>query len=343
VKSFEPRVAVSGWKPGRWSAAGRSLDESLCTGVQSWVYAFGGDYIGHRDLARRDLDAYDILIVNTNKPLAPLAQLARDRPASLKWVSLIEGNADDYCVPQEHLRALLDASDLVDTINRRSLPLFRRLTTSRVEQIGMPYPVEGVRRFATPLARRKPRAFLCTQLSRRWNEHLVARELGLGCFGHDLRTSRDEGLLPLITRAIKARSFAVDREENAGKMRRLYGDDALGFMTFTKDAGSYLAESGNSLLWLDLDDRHTWARFVLDAAALGVPIIATASTGHGETLFPLTTVADFMDIERAVEIGRRLIGDRAFYEHVATFPAQGLEAFKAEPMKRALLGALGVS
>lgn len=343
MKSFEPRVAVSGWKSGRWSAAGKTLDESLCTGVQSWVYAFGGDYIGHRDISRRDLDRYDILIANTNKPFSPLVQLAQDRPASLKWVSLIEGNAGDYCVPQEHLRALLDASDLVDTINRHSLPLFRRLTTSRVEQIGMPYPVEGVRKLATPIEKRQRRAFLCTQLSRRWNEHLVARELGTGRFGHELRTSRDEGMLSLISRAINTRSLAADREENADRMRRLCGDDALGCMTYTKDASRYLTESGNAQLWLDLDDRYTWGRFVLDAAALSMPIIATASTGHSEVLFPLTTVAHFMDIERAIEIGKRLISDRAFYEHVSAFPAEGLESFKAEPMKRALLGALGVS
>lgn len=342
MKSFEPRVAVSGWKSGRWSAAGKTLDESLCTGVQSWVYAFGGDYIGHRDISRRDLDSYDLLIVNTNKPFSPLVRLAQDRPASLKWVSLIEGNADDYCVPQEHLKFLLDASDLVNTINRHSLPLFRRLTTSRVEQIGMPYPVEGVRKFATPIEKRKRRAFLCTQLSRRWNEHLVARELGVTSLGHDIRMPQG-GVRSLISRMAKTGSLASDREEIAGKMQRLYNDATPEIMVFTKDLKHYCTEAGDSHLWLDLDDRHTWARFVLDAAALSMPIIATASTGHGEVLFPLTTVAHSMDIERAIEIGKRLISDRAFYEHVSTFPAEGLESFKAEPMKRALLAALGMS
>ena len=109
------------------------MDDSLCSGVQSWVYAFNGDYIGHHDIVRRDLDHYDIVIMNTNNPLSRLVRLAQDRPASIKWVSLIEGSADEYFVPQNHLKTLLDMSDLVNVINRHSLPLFRMLTRSKVE------------------------------------------------------------------------------------------------------------------------------------------------------------------------------------------------------------------
>lgn len=340
LKSFEPRVLVSGGKAGRWSAAGKSLDEALCTGVQSWVYAFNGDYIGHRDLVRQDLDRYDIAIINTNKPLAPLVHLAQDRPRSLAWVSLIEGGADDYCVPQDHVKALLDSSDLVNTINRHSLPLFRRLTTSKVEFIGMPYPVAGVRKLATPIENRKRRIFLCTQLSRRWNEHLAAKEIGVAAFGHDLGKPR-EGILTAISRAVQTGSLSREKEDHVEKTRRIYADPVLDIRLFTKDLKKYLAENGDACFWMDLDNRHTWSRFVLDAAALSVPIIATASTGHAEVLFPLTTVADVMDLDRVVEIGKRLAGEQDFSKHVALFSAEKLESFTAEAMKRALLDALG--
>lgn len=336
----EPRVLVSGWKSGRWSAAGKTVDESLCTGVQSWVYAFDGDYIGHRDLTRRDLDRYDIVIMNTSPPFLPLARLAEDRPATQKWVSLIEGAAEDYFVPQEHLKALLGASDLVNLINRHSLPLFRALTNCRVEPIGIPYPVDGVQKFRTPLERRSRRVFLCTQLLRRWNDHLAARQVGLPYYGYEMRKARP-GLLPSLSRLARTGSIGADPEENVTQARRLYNDADLEVVVFTKDLRRYFADNGAAWFWMNLESRHTWARFVLDAAALGMPIVTTNATCHGQTFFPLTTVENVMQIDRAVDLGKRLANDRDFYEQVATFPAGRMEHLKAGPMKRALLGALG--
>jgi hypothetical protein len=103
---------------------------------------------------------------------------------------------------------------------------------------------------------------------------------------------------------------------------------------------AYLREHSGSYLWINLDSRCTWSRFVLDAAALGIPIITTPSTSHGELLFPVTTVAHGMDIERTVELGKRLASDRDFYEQVARYPSDKMDFLRAEPMKRTLLRAL---
>jgi len=340
-KTFEPRVLVSGGKPGRWSAAGKTLDESLCSGVQSWVYAFNGDYIGHQDITAHDLDNYDIVIMNTNNPLSPLVRLAQDRPGSIKWISLIEGSADEYFVPHADLRRLLNMSDLVNVINRNSLPLFRALTTNKVEYIGMPYPVDGVKKFITPFEKRKKCVFLCTQLLRRWNDYLAAREIGVAYYGYEMKKSLG-GKLSLFYDVIKTGVPFWGRDANIEKAEILYEDNRLDIREFTKDFKKYFSENSDSYFWMNLDSRYTWARFVLDAAALHMPIISTKSTYHSEIFFPLTTVAHAMDIERAIEIGRQLIRDRDFYEHVATYPEGKMDFLKAESMKQALLGALGI-
>jgi hypothetical protein len=186
-RSSVPRVLVSGGKVGRWSAEGKTVDEALSTGVVSWVYAFDGDYAGHQDVSPKDLARYDVVIVNMNSPLAPLVRLAGERPVSVKWVSLVEGPASDYFTPRSDLKALLDLSDLVNVINGHSLPLFRALTNSKVEYIGMPYPVDGVRRFMVPIERRERRIFLCAHLSRQWNEYLAGRAIGLPYYGYEVR------------------------------------------------------------------------------------------------------------------------------------------------------------
>jgi len=340
LKSYEPRVLVSGGKAGRWSAAGKTLDESLCSGVQSWVYSFNGDYIGHQDITAHDLGNYDIVIMNTNNPLLRLVRLAEDRPVSIKWVSLIEGSADEYCVPQNHLKTLLDMSDLVNVINRHSLPLLRMLTKSKVEYIGMPYPVEGVKKFITPIEKRNKRVFLCTHLLKRWNDYLAAKEIGIAYYGYEIRKSREGRLL--LSELITTGSFAWDRDANIKKAKTLYNDSFLDIHEFTKDFKKYFVENSDSYFWVNLDSRYTWARFVLDAAALCIPIISTISTYHSGIFFPQTTVAHAMDIQRAIEIGKRLISDPDFYEHVAMYPAGKMDFLKAEPMKLALLGALGI-
>ena len=92
---------------------------------------------------------------------------------------------------------------------------------------------------------------------------------------------------------------------------------------------------------MNLDSRYTWGRYVLDAAALCIPIITTTATYHGPIFFPETTVPHAMDIDRAIEIGKRLTSDRDFYQHVAFYPAGKMEFLGAEPMKRVLLDALG--
>lgn len=340
LKSYEPRVVVSGGKPGRWSAAGKTVDESLCSGVQSWVYAFNGDYIGHEDITAHDLGNYDIVIMNTNHPLLPLVHLAQDRPASVKWVSLIEGPAEAYYVPQNHLKKLLDMSDLVNVINHHSLPLFRMLTKSKVEYIGIPYPVEGVKKFIVPIEKRNKRVFLCAHLLKHWNDYLAAKEIGMAYYGYEIRKSREGRLL--LSELLNTGSFTWDREANIKKAKAIYRDKLLDIHEFTKDIKKYFIENSDSYFWMNLDSRYTWARFVLDAAALCMPIISTTSTYHGGIFFPQTTVAHAMDIERAIEIGRRLIGDRDFYEHVALYPAGKMDSLKSEPMKLALLGALDI-
>jgi len=338
-KSYEPRVLVSGGKDGRWAADGKTVDETLYTGVQSWVYAFNGDYVGHRDITKQDLDHYDIVIMNMNRPLLPLVRMARDRPASLKWVSLVEGSADEYFPPQGDLKALLDVSDLVNVINHHSLPLFRALTKSKVEYIGMPYPVDGVKRFIVPVEARNKRIFLCAPLLRRWNDYLAARAIGLPYYGYETRKVHP-GSLSLLRELIRTRSCTWDSEENISKARALYDDHSLDITTFTKDTKKYFIENSSAYLWMNLESRYTWARFVLDAAALCLPIITTSATHHGGIFFPKTTVAHAMDIERAIDIGKRLNSDRDFYQHVSLYPAEKMEFLKAEPMKRTLLEAL---
>lgn len=323
---------------GRWPAKGRQYGTE--NGVEAWVYAFEGNYIGYDEATSKDIAEYDLVIANTNhigvNYLPKIVSLAETRPASVKWVSLIEGSATDYLKPLPLIRRALDASDFVNVINRYTVSFFQALTSKPCKYIGIPYPVQNVIKLRVPIEKRLRRAFICPMLSKRWNDYFVAKNLGIEYYGYEKRITRKFGTIK--------ENWVVHRSFNPNKyhdfVKKVYADEAL---TIYREVGieQYLADNASSLLWINLDDRFTWGRYVLDAAALQVPIITTRSTGHAEELFPHTTLENEFQLKEAVELGKRLLDDSTFYRTVAEVSEEKLQQFSHHVMKEKLLSYLG--
>jgi hypothetical protein len=354
----KPRVLVISSINGKWRAADHAQWGATMNGVEAWVYAFDGDYCGYKQATADDLTQYDIVIANSNLSLLPdFVRLAELRQPHTCWVMLIEGGASDYILRNPMIQQALAVSDVVNCINRYALPLLRELarqagSRARVEYIGIPYPVEGVRRYAIPLEQRlehhvsaeqafgKHSIMLCPFLLTRSNDYAVAYALGeyspvVNYYGYERRLSR---------KWANWREFWRERSLNPNvlveRARRLYNDPRL----TVRSAGvleDFFPHNADAFLWLNLDPRFTWARYVLDAAALGIPIITTASTGHGKILFPDTTLQTEYDIDGAVAIGKRLLEDVDFYRHVVEHAAQGIEAYSAKSLAARLLAVIG--
>jgi len=58
------RVVLLSSNRGRWSAKGQK--HTTENGVEAWVYAFEGDYIGYDEVTPKDIQQYDLVIANTN-------------------------------------------------------------------------------------------------------------------------------------------------------------------------------------------------------------------------------------------------------------------------------------
>lgn len=342
LKSYQPRVALIGYNSGKWSSQEHAHNIPTDTGVEAWVHAFNGDYIHYARATPADIQKYDIIIANTDfvviNWLPKLIELSQARPASAKWVCLMEGSGGDYIKPHPHVRAALDTADLVNCINEYALPLIRRLTKTRTEYIGLPYPVDGVGQYVVPIEKRERETFICPLLYKRWTDYLVAKEIGLPYYGYVTHITRKPKLF--LENLRRHGSLSPHKYLNA--VKRIYNDSAL---DIRREVG--LNESfglnNAAALWINLDDRYTWGRYVLDAAALQIPIISTRSTGHAPHLFPHTTLADEFQLDEAVAIGKRLVQDADFYKEVAAYPVGKMEQLKAEPMKKKLLTALGMT
>jgi hypothetical protein len=319
---------------GHCDARGSTIPDwvSKSNGVENWAATLQSDWHELRHLTTAKVARYDLVLANLNSADVPgLCQLAESRTAHQKWVSLIEGDACDYLEPTNAMSRLLNASDLVITINERTVRYFQSITPTKCANIGIPYPVDYVKSLASPIGERVPGAFVCPRSNRK-PSIAVAEALGLPVRVYIKHLSRQLKNVPAM---LKHRSTAKDL------FAQLYAKTAPSHVSLVERSQTeFWRVEGNTLLWVDLDPRFTWARFVIDAACLAVPVITTASTGHGERLFPQTTVPDVFCIDQAISIGRRLIADASFYKEVVEHAQSEVEAYRPENCKRQLLAEL---
>ncbi len=332
----EPRVLVLGGNPGRWKAVEHRQQGKLINGVEAWVFAFDGEYCCNGLFQPSDFANYDIIIGNLNASfLAHQRKCLESKPDSVQWVSLVEGSATDYLRPDTIVRDILNMADLVNVINRLSLDFFRALTTTRVEYIGIPHPSEQIRAVATPMEKRRREAFLAAVLSSRQTEMLVAKQLDIPIVGSEPRLSRRLKTLPTMLKRYRT----LDPYYRINKVKNYYAEEKLTVLR-EKPFELYFGYYGGSYMWINMDERYTWGRNVLDAAALQVPIISTVSTGHQSELFPELMVQHPFAIAEAISLGKRLIEDQEFYRSVSQVPLEKLASFSHSAMAKKLLNKL---
>jgi len=308
--------------------------KNTMNGIEAWAFTFWGDYCGYKNAKDSDIANYDIIIANTNFDRFQEYFRLRDKVSRhARWIALIEGSAGDYIRPNPKIKKALDTADVVNCINKYSLSLLRAITTTRVEYLGIPYPAESIRELSVPIAERRREVLLCQPLTSRWNDYFVARELGLEYYGFEHLLSRK---LKLLWNNYKKYGSFTNKQAAFENVRRLYNDPQLRIEPVT-NLSRVFQITGKSFIWMNLDDRYTWGRNVLDAAALQIPVITTRSTGHAQDLFPATTLVDEYDLETAITIGKRLIADEEFYRSVADIPLEKFEHLSHETMKKTLL------
>lgn len=336
MKFSKPRVLVLGGDKSKWKANSRPLNETLLTGVESWVYAFDGDYQPIMETKINDFKNYDLIIGNSNlgKELAKSIELSDNRPENVIWVTLMEGSASDYLTPNPNILKLFANSDLVNCINVNSISFFQNLTKTKVEYIGIPYPVDLISKYRIPIEKRRKETLICSLALTRLNDILVAKEIGLPYICSELEISRKpKNILKFL------RNGTFQKDLQLQKAKQFYNDSKMDIRELLPIA-EHFNVNNSSYIWINLDPRYTWGRYVLDAAVLQIPIITTKSTGHGSFLFPDTCLEDEFQIDKSIDLGKRLVSDFDFYRHVAEYPEDKLECYKAEQMVKKLLDAI---
>ena len=333
------KTLILGANDGFWCAPDRAYERDIISGIEAWVFAMDGDHCNTLDATSELINRYDLIIGNTNggEYRPKLLELQKSRKKGVRWVSMIEGCATEYLAPDSTLKKIFDGSDLVNVINRHALEFFRSCTTTRCEYIGIPYPAATIRSQFQPLERQDvwtPSNLYNAKSS--FSSVLAALpvtiRIGKQCHGFFRK--------PIVTPQRKSLFSSFRPKEKAVEQPR---SELLNSVVFHGEMGMgdyFKILSETAYAFVNLDHRYTWARDVLDCAALQIPCIATRATGHAENYFPALTIPDEFSIAEARALLERLYADKEFYEQCAKVPIELLESLSHSNMKEKLLATL---
>lgn len=328
-----PKTLVLGENPGSWLHDDPNPPFSNTNGVEAWVFAMQGRYQGP---GVDSLGDAEIVIGNLKRSMfSTYLELISKRKSGVKWISLIEGCGEDYLDYMPHLKQILDQSDLVIAINEHTLPFFRKLTDTPVELLGVPYPVDFMRGRRKPLSERRNEVLICPKV-KRLPSVLVAQkaEMPMRMYGPKLHRK-----LKTMKHFIKHGSSAA-KEFYLDQIRQGAGPLATE-VHFERSMHDFFEDVSFCRYWINLDPRYTWARYVLDGAALGTPVISTMNTVHTSKLFPELTVPTVFDTEKAIEMAIRLREDR-YWQQVVEAADSCLDDYSYASCRAKLLRALEI-
>ena len=211
-------------------------------------------------------------------------------------------------------KEMLDMCDLVGVINEKAVEPMRTLTDTRVEYVGLPYPL----------------AWAKQQLKDVKKNDLI--ELGNMNIGVGV---------PYNILVFKKLDCNGVFYFNPCPERNIIQNLAGGNLKCLQPKGyqDYFREHLFSFCGLHMDVRYTIGRFGLDCAASNTPLVGThysQSQGH---LFPETSV-NHWEIEKAVNLVKRLYSDSNFYDHVVEYANEKIKDFDIDITRERLLNAL---
>lgn len=330
MPSLQLKSVVFSLNPGRWNYQDSDAPFQNTNGVEAWVYALRGDYRGP---GHQETKGYELIVANLNPELISTYQRLQDtKTSNTKWVTLIEGAGEDYLDDVEGIRSVLDRSDLVAVINRHTLPFFSMLTKSPCILTGVPYPVDYMRSQRLNFQDRRREIFLCPR-KHRVPTALVAKSIGLPVCIYGPKLSRKvSNLKTFLREGSISKGHYLDKLSQELAPLPVRAEFESGLEAFFHDVRG-------CKYWVNLDPRFTWARFVLDGAALGTPVISTRSTVHSQDIFPKLTVENVFQVDQALQMARQL-EDKCFWQEVVEIADEKLQDYSYESVANKLLAAI---
>lgn len=260
---------------------------------------------------------FDLVMVALRDELIEIG-LKIKKLSSAKVVIFIDAEVEHFTSDlrrdlQAKMVELLNIADAVAVIHDESIPFFKLLTTKPVGLVGLPFPLERVRKLCPPIEKREE------------------IELGSIMGAHWLRNRN--GLVNVVALSEIGMPGTVDvwhpvEKEYVESMREhmpippIRFREAFGWQ-------DYITEANKSLLGLHLDFRMTWGRFPVDCAGVRMPCVAPPTLYTQKILFPDLCVPHY-DIDAVKKLVNRLVSEPNFYEEIVAYADSQLGFFSIE-------------
>ncbi len=298
---------------GKWEIPGNE--------VRSWAYAFKGEvYCGTQIHDFSYFDRFEIVMVEI---CANLIEITKELKQHTR--AFVIGLPESEIIPTWGLQALkkyketLDCLDMVGAINEKMIPALRSFTKTRVEYVGLPYPVNFARQMSNGITRENK------------NKTIEIGNMATIC-GLNYNLSIFQNL------------------PYNGVCYPYCEEDRLKIEAFTQANGrlNYLAQTGwqdyyiqhmKSYLGLHCDPRFTLGRFPLDCASANMPFVGTHYSQSANVLYPYTTFYHW-ELDKMTETIHRLYNDVGFYDKVVNYANEHLCEFDLEITKQRVLNYL---
>lgn len=289
---------------------------------REWMRALGGgDVLNYqRVIAQRRLPRhYDIAIVELTPATYRLPLLLKKWQPDLVCIGLVEGHVEPNMSSNADMESLFrflrvsSEYDLLGVLVARALPYYRLYTEQphRVQWLGVPYPSD----WTTSLPSIPP------------TDRELIIELGSAL---DSRNG--------VTNLLLLRALQKEFRQVRGRIYWFTEREREMLATFGIRAeylrprrwADYHRMLRKSFLLLCMDDRRTWGRYALDAAAAGVPFIGSHASHAGEhvavmTCDPFDTTSAFAYAASLIE--ERLRGGDDLYREVMDRQSAALESY----------------
>lgn len=290
--------------------------EENLTGLYGWLKAFNGDIVSFDDMDKKALEYYDIVHVNmiawhASMPLMLRNMLGNDSSTlltanvdySIEMIpSLFGYKGHDLGNVSDSLRAC----DVVFCQESRQKEMFEAMTKRHINLIPHPCNVEFIKGVYTPPETRKKE--IACMFHKCHPDTIVWHWLALN-YNYEPYKSILYGMRKLSTNRMTYGKF--DRVEEV--------------MKFPK----FIDELSKSYIAIDLYQMHVFGRFVIDCAALGIPVVGSHYVDAMDKLFPKLKVDPF-DLRAIRRKINRLLKDKKYYNEHREYAEQHVDYYSLD-------------
>ncbi len=292
--------------------------------IEYWATVIGGTSYnglafdqGEYDLNYEYFNEFDLVMVALKQELVEIG-IKIKKQSSAKVVIFVDAELEHFTSDmrrdlQARMVELLNIADAVAVIHDESIPFFKLLTSKPVGLVGLPFPLERVRKLCPPVQKRE--------------------EIELGSIMGAYWLRNRNGLVNVVALSEIDLPGTVDvwhpvEKQYVEAMREYLPIPPIRFRE-AYGWQDYITEANKSLLGLHLDFRLTWGRFPVDCAAVRMPCVAPATFYTQKKLFPDLCVP-YYDIDLVKTLVNRLITEPSFYEEVVAYAETQLDFFSPE-------------